>query len=248
MQARTYVLAFEVLDNLPHDKVQRSDATAPWLEAWVHAGDPDRAVSNSASASSSRLPQHMNAAHSIAPLHTREGSVQHATAMAWYESFASLQDPVIRRCLAAAEWPAPPDTAAKQTVSRPGALSAVNRVLNALAGVASTTQAGDQDSGRQTLYLPTGAMQMMEALHAACPRHHLIAADFSWFPAAEMRLEGVNAPIVSRVVRTSHGKGRMACTRPRPCACVQPHAQRTLAVHVHQRLRFPHWHARGALF
>jgi hypothetical protein len=35
LQAHVFVAAMEVLDNLPHDRVERANSTSPWQETWV---------------------------------------------------------------------------------------------------------------------------------------------------------------------------------------------------------------------
>ena len=49
------------------------------------------------------------------------------------------------------------------------------------------------------VYLPTGALQFLEALARARPRHLLIAADFDHLP--DVTMPGLNAPLVSQTVR-----------------------------------------------
>lgn len=74
-----------------------------------------------------------------------------------------------------------------------------SRMLDAVAGVGvgSSAAAG----GGDTVYLPTGSLQLFQALHATLPEHQLIAADFAYFTQSEVRVRGVNAPIVSSTVR-----------------------------------------------
>jgi len=71
-------------------------------------------------------------------------------------------------------------------------------MLDAVAGVDgfASTHGGDQD----TLYLPTGSLQLFKSMHKALPQHHLIAADFAYFTESEVKIRGVNAPIVSSTV------------------------------------------------
>ena len=214
MQMQPYVLAFEVLDNLPHDKVQRDSSEAPWQEAWVCPEAHDCSTGGTSSATATL------------------GQAK----TAWSEALAELQDPVIKRSLAAwAESDGSAHAASGDTFTSLPSL--LNTVLNTIAGVAADAHAHQASQGGQALYVPTGALQMMEAMHAACPRHHLIAADFAWFSAAELRLQGTNAPIVSRTVRGcphaccmfcfSSGNGAHAqfdevCLRLASCASCSP--------------------------
>jgi hypothetical protein len=49
--------------------------------------------------------------------------------------------------------------------------------------------------GPDVAFLPTRALALLDALHAARPRHTLIAADFDGLP--DVRIPGANAPLVS---------------------------------------------------
>jgi hypothetical protein len=53
----------------------------------------------------------------------------------------------------------------------------------------------DAESSQNNVWLPTRCLQLLETLHAAVPRHSLIAADFDALP--DIKLPGRNAPLVS---------------------------------------------------
>eukprot|EP00892_Ulva_mutabilis_P008608 jgi/Ulvmu1/6119/UM027_0097.1 len=156
-QVYTYVVAMEVLDNLPHDCVMRDGPEGPWQEVVVQRG-----------------------AAGGCELGRRE-----------------LQDGLVTQALHAADW--------GQSAAGEGAPSSTQsmwgRMLDAVAGVGSSAGAGASD--RDTVYLPTGSLQLFRSMHAALPQHHLLAADFAYFTESEVKVRGVNAPIVSS---TAHGR------------------------------------------
>lgn len=147
----TYVVAMEVVDNLPHDRVSRARPDAEWNETWVHR-DP----------ASGEL----------------------------VEVLRPLQDPLVRQCLHGADWSshATPDHHSP---------SLWERLLDAAAGLSPGVSSADEE---QTLFLPTGCLQLFHALHRALPAHHLICADFTMLPATDIQIPGTNAPIVSSTV------------------------------------------------
>mmetsp|Transcript_2587 Transcript_2587/g.7719 ORF Transcript_2587/g.7719 Transcript_2587/m.7719 type:complete len:448 (-) Transcript_2587:112-1455(-) len=62
-----------------------------------------------------------------------------------------------------------------------------------------------------TVFLPTGAMQLMETMMRVRPLHHIIAADFDYLP--EVSIPGLNAPIVSHVAQ-GQTQDRLSYLRP----------------------------------
>jgi hypothetical protein len=90
---------------------------------------------------------------------------------------------------------------------RPQRRGALSQLWDAIAGVqrgAESLQGADSaqhGSNCDTLYLPTGSLQLFRSLHSELPEHHLVAADFSHFAPGDVRLRGTNAPIVSCTVR-----------------------------------------------
>lgn len=185
----------EVLDNLPHDKVVRAHAGAPWQQ--VH-------VANAPHVPIRDAPRSTDEAADLTPLllatHAQAG---HGADARKHEVAAPLSDALIQRCCAAADC-LPRDTAAPPT-ARPSAVQQQQwwqRALDALAGVGA---GGSQEAAdAQICYLPTGALQLFDAMHAQRPRHHLVAADFAHFAPGDVRLLGANAPIVSTTVRHPH--------------------------------------------
>jgi len=188
----------EVLDNLPHDRVVRTPGAPEWAETWVV--------------------EDVAAAHGLR------------------EEARPLQDALIRRCLDSADWEQPsagaqgcgcacscalvclstlpnPFLAGAQTAESVSSSGALGWLLDTLAGVNAAAQAGSAN----TVFLPTGALQLFEALHAKRPHHNLICADFTWL--ADVQIDGANAPLVSATVRCSLG----------PIACVVWQTHPTLA-------------------
>lgn len=82
-------------------------------------------------------------------------------------------------------------------------------MLDAVAGVRGGAAEAPGGGDADTLYLPTGSLQLFKSLHSALPEHQLIAADFAYFTPSEVRVRGVNAPIVASTVRP----GRHRCRR-----------------------------------
>ena len=182
LQNATYVLAMEVLDNLPHDKLVRADAASPWQEAWVCTSSSPRQISLSSSD------------HVVNNQLGSDGTLRE-------EMLRDLQDPLVMRCLAAADW-----LAAQPADAQPSSQAASfwSRALDAIAGVQGAPSHSAKRAAENTLYVPTGALQLFDALHRMRPRHHLIAADFASFAQSAGQLEGCNAPIVSTTVWCCH--------------------------------------------
>ena len=182
MQAPTYVIAMEVLDNLPHDKLVRpGDARSSWQQVAVSVAESDGEP-------------------------------------AYAEVPQPLADPLIRRCLAAADWLAPAEASNRPEPSG----SFFSRAIDALAGVSTGAAAAAEAA---TVYVPTGALQLFDAAHTARPRHHLIAADFSSFAAQDVLLPGRLAPIVSVTVRCHFVLSFLCCLFPCVLCCGAAPAQ-----------------------
>lgn len=64
-----------------------------------------------------------------------------------------------------------------------GVLAAATRVFNKMVG------------RPEAVFVPTGSMALLEALHSARPRHRFVAADFDSLPG--VRVPGTNAPLVA---------------------------------------------------
>lgn len=136
-----FVLAMEVLDNLPHDKVVWGKDG--WQQAVVvleKVGEADCAPKENLA----------------------EGPVK---------------DPYIQRVLMEAE-----------------TLERYQKIYRKAGFMQWITRS------RPEAFLPTGALRLFDALHAALPRHALIAADFDELP--EVVIPGLNAPLVASTVRS----------------------------------------------
>jgi hypothetical protein len=187
----------EVLDNLPHDKLKRQEASSPWQETLVQV---------SPMSSPSRVPNaHCTTSPGVAPeqlVSNAQSSFAHKPSVdvVYAEVTRPLQDELMRRCMDAADWTA---AAAEHSVEEGPGPSVWSRFLDAVAGVPVPrgSPRGLRDTDAQIVFVPTGALQLFDTVHQLRPCHHLVAADFSWFPAADVLLEGCNAPIVSVTVR-----------------------------------------------
>lgn len=131
------VIALEVLDNLPHDKVVRFAARDAWQQTCVH---------------SERGHVRMEAYSDV------RDPLIHSTLSAWLEYTATVASPSARVSMTAklSKW-------VQSIVPQRHALPA-------------------PDGLEDAMYLPTGAHQLVKALHAALPQHALIAADFHMLP------------------------------------------------------------------
>ena len=110
------------------------------------------------------------------------------------EQLAPLTDPLIARCLAAWEAGGSPAGGLHGAL-----LAGAQRLLD---GGGGGTQRGE------AAWLPTGALRLLDSLHAALPRHTLLAADFTQLP--EVQVEGWGAPLVASTVRRGGVQRRAA--------------------------------------
>jgi hypothetical protein len=222
------VLAFEVFDNLPHDKAVRWSHEGPWQEVHIGSSFPCKARETTApsQASSQPLSQkllcHCRSKVGKSSMPSGQGAPhgdwsqqQIARVLLAGEQVESksldarvvlqevsmpLRDAMIARCIRAVDWMAVGRQSRGPCSTNRGWL---DRMLDAVAGVQQTTAdgGGHEMEGPDVVYLPTGALQLFDILHQQRPHHHLVAADFTHFSAGDVLLRGVNAPIVSVVVR-----------------------------------------------
>lgn len=186
-----HVIALEVLDNLPHDRVvvpddeeTAEDARGGVLRRFV-GWKQTRVVAVD---------------ESDASFETREAR----------EVLEPLTDPLILRACEAIyarrRSPPPPREAAagddasgsralfsRITLAAHGALARLSRSL-----IAAARQMRTATAEGTVAFVPTGCLALLEALHDARPNHALLVADFSRL--AEVRVAGVNAPLVASQV------------------------------------------------
>ncbi|GAQ79199.1 hypothetical protein KFL_000260150 [Klebsormidium nitens] len=176
-----FVIMLEVLDNLPHDRVFRSSRHDPWLQTMVTSSQPG--LTSATPSPDSSIPPSEVQDPSSSPLQFRE-------------LLAPVRDPLIRRCLAALEpggseagplsGTEPPDGTEPVKANVTGLLALAREFFGSLA---------EPPEGLEVLWLPTGALQLLETLYAARPNMCLVAADFDALP--DVRIEGRNAPLVA---------------------------------------------------
>ena len=142
-----FVIALEVLDNLPHDRVWRpTRGEGGWTQTIVQ---------------------------------------KNSTTGALEERDAPLEDALIERTLQAI------DLTADLAVSGDGGAYQPRGILHSIRSAFKSLGS----SGGEAWFVPTGAVKLMETLHAKRPNHRLIAADFDSLP--NVCIEGVNAPLVA---------------------------------------------------
>ena len=142
-----FVIALEVLDNLPHDRVWRpTRGEGGWTQTIVQ---------------------------------------KNSTTGALEERDAPLEDALIERTLQAI------DLTADLAVSGDGGAYQPRGILHSIRSAFKSLGS----SGGEAWFVPTGAVKLMETLHAKRPNHRLVAADFDSLP--NVCIEGVNAPLVA---------------------------------------------------
>ena len=156
-----FVIALEVLDNLPHDRLCRRNSGGN--------SSSDGSSSSGGDEGGEWMQTRVVAAAAAAADSSGVGGEKRENLLE--EITEPLTDPLLARTSAAMEL-------------RPGGLwEAARRALDAVTG------------RPEIVYVPTGSMALLEALHATRPRHRLIAADFDALPG--VRMSGTNAPLVA---------------------------------------------------
>ena len=188
-----HVIALEVLDNLPHDRVVLPDDFEETAEDDSRGGG---ALRRFAGWKQTRV---VAVDESDASFETREAR----------EVLEPLTDPLILRACEAiyarrhskpliAEEDAYDDASGSRALfsrialAAHGALARLSRSLQAAAASQMRTASG------HVAFVPTGCLALLEALHDARPNHALLVADFSRL--AEVRVAGRNAPLVASQV------------------------------------------------
>ena len=150
-----FVIALEVLDNLPHDRL-----------CWINASSSSGGGGIGGGGGGGMIEGGREGGEWMQTRITGQPSSNATT-----ETTEPLTDPLLAR------------TAAAMELRPGGAWGAARRAFDALTG------------RPEAVFVPTGSMALLEALHAARPRHRLIAADFDSLPG--VRISGANAPLVA---------------------------------------------------
>lgn len=168
-----FVVAMEVLDNLPHDKVVYSDFSMrtgteegggegrqeqQWLETFIATAEED--LDNNISSTNS----------------------------SYKEVYRLVSDPLIHRCLNT--WLEMEENNQKTNFS-----SLPKHIFQKFIDVAV---GGGGDFSTREIFLPTGALNLFDTLHKVRPNHRLVCADFDFLP--ETVISGKNAPLVATTV------------------------------------------------
>ncbi len=148
-----FVVAMEVLDNLPHDKVvyrkeERTDNDGGgdegrWLEALVE-------------------------------------KVEHGATSSYQEVYQPVSDPLIHQCLQTYLEIEAMNT--QKTSFSSSSKSFFQKILDAAINGGSGSGSGDSSLYRDAMFLPTGALRLFNTLHHVRPNHRLLAADFDFLP------------------------------------------------------------------
>lgn len=221
-----FIIATEVLDNLPHDKIVRAGPGQPWHQTVVEpaegatpsggagssgAGAGASAGSGCASSDSSsagcsgadrRSADSDGASSSI----NSGGGIGGSSAGGgdgsiacgpWREALQPLSDPLIQRCVTALYGDSNSNPTAKSSSNQPTFKpSWWQRAIDYVAGI---DDAPNDGVAEEIAFVPTGCLELLETMHDARPHHLLLAADFDWLP--DVKVAGVNAPLVSSRVR-----------------------------------------------
>jgi hypothetical protein len=217
---RVFVLAMEVLDNLPHDRVERAAPGQPWLQTAV-APKPPRSLA--------RLPSSSSRGGWVPPPRDEgdEGDASDANndqqQQQWRQVLQPVTDPLVSRCAR---------VVLPLLATSSGGDPKAPAVLAGIAGEGEGEGGEDEGEGappsppspppstkgwgwdpaswlRRLLaaatgeqldpvcvWLPTKALALADALHGALPRRHtFVASDFDALPGVQV--EGHGAPIVS---------------------------------------------------
>jgi len=164
-----FVVAMEVLDNLPHDKVVYSTEKT--------SDDNNISLNTSDQGSSGQWLEALVAEN----LDSNDKSNKSL----YKEIYKPVNDPLIHRCLQI--WLDSEATRKQNDFS-----SFSKNIFQKILDVAIHGGGG----GSREIFLPTGALRLFDTLHRVRPNHRLLAADFDYLP--ETVIQGENAPLVAR--------------------------------------------------
>jgi hypothetical protein len=183
--APAFVIALEVLDNMPHDKVVVHPETGQVYETWVVP------VQQQPQQQAPRAPADAARKSAAQQTHTVPG-YEPSSGAGFIEQLRPMQDPLVQRAWAhyqAIESARPPPKGI------PRMLQQVRAFFNSSSSSSSSSPArATARSG--PIYLPTVCLQMLDRLRASLPDHHALLADFNSLPSTDT-IEGHLAPIVA---------------------------------------------------
>jgi len=190
-QQHLYVLAFEVLDNLPHDRVVSETSFEEEVDE-----EGDQEGRRKETKKQSWLQTFVE--------------VEKGTGRPLKELLGPVSDPLISLCLSASQkWQeksgkggAGSSSSSSSSVARffdamfsfVGGGSKSGRGEPASAFADRSISIDDEEEG-EIVFLPTGAASMLSSLFEVAPDHTLLAADFDALPG--VAVPGANAPLVS---------------------------------------------------
>ncbi|CAI7766822.1 unnamed protein product [Closterium sp. NIES-53] len=162
-----FILLFEVLDNLPHDRVQWSRESSEWEETRVkHAGREGEAEEKERAGK-----RHDGEVEEARRRHLegREGAGR------LYENKSPTSATA---------------SSSSNSITSSGGGGMLARLSASLQGLLASVVGGER-----VIWLPTGCLRLLEAIYTARPHATVIAADFSLLP--DVRIPGANAPLVA---------------------------------------------------
>jgi Putative S-adenosyl-L-methionine-dependent methyltransferase len=168
-----FVVAMEVLDNLPHDKVifseENSDgqgSSGQWLEALVAESE--------------------------------ENNNYKSTIESYKEVYQPVGDPLVHQCLQT--WLEMESEGVEEgKFSLASNKGFFQKMMDAAVGAgAGGGGAFNSNNDSSSIFLPTGALRLFDTLHTVRPNHRLLAADFDFLP--ETIISGKNAPLVATTI------------------------------------------------
>ena len=161
-----FILAMEVLDNLPHDRCVYTTSNYSEEKSW-----------------------HQTVVSAVGDNNHQRST--DADGKPYREGLVPVSDPLIQRCL----------NAYVDLHEGPELKGASLSSIGSLLGKALRFAVDASLHLEKTVFLPTGAVQLFDTLHAMRPLHTLICADFDHLP--ETTIHGRNAPLVATTVRDS---------------------------------------------
>lgn len=178
-----FVVAMEVLDNLPHDKViystEKTSAGNTFSSSTRDEGNGGRWLEAS-----------------VAESFGNTGDKSNSPASLYKEIYTPVNDPLIHRCLQT--WLEREATTRNEHELSSFLKSIFQKIIDVVAvdgGVGTSRRHG---IGSSAIFLPTGALRLFDTLHKVRPNHRLLAADFDFLP--ETVIQGENAPLVATTI------------------------------------------------
>lgn len=215
-QAHVVVVAMEVLDNLSHDRVERSE-TGAWHETWAKEAEPGAWQQELRPLEDSTIAECLEAFD----WPTSGGAGAARPVSLDFVDCAPTPAPGRRRSQATDDAPARRRLRAGPT---PSGESFWSTLLDRIAGVEPSGSVAARPGDGGAIFLPTGCLQLFRAMRASLRSHQLIAGDFSRFAPGDVRVAGINAPIIAGKVRRrarsrwqaprSSGRGGAAAASP----------------------------------